>query len=62
MMHRAHGSVERFIGILIEEYDGNFPIWLAPVFSSDNEYFSKNMKKKSLNMPIFFNSRALESK
>ncbi len=32
MMHRAIlGSVERFIGILIEEYDGNFPIWLAPI-------------------------------
>ena len=32
MMHRAIlGSVERFIGILIEEYDGNFPIWLTPI-------------------------------
>jgi threonyl-tRNA synthetase len=32
MIHRAIlGSFERFIGILIEEYDGNFPAWLAPV-------------------------------
>jgi threonyl-tRNA synthetase len=31
MIHRAIlGSFERFIGILIEECDGNFPIWLAP--------------------------------
>jgi len=32
MMHRAIlGSVERFIGILIEEFDGNFPVWLSPI-------------------------------
>jgi len=32
MIHRtAFGSVERFIGILIEHYAGAFPIWLAPV-------------------------------
>lgn len=32
MLHRAIlGSFERFIGILIEEYAGNFPVWLAPV-------------------------------
>jgi threonyl-tRNA synthetase len=32
MLHRAIlGSVERFIGILIEHYAGNFPLWLAPV-------------------------------
>lgn len=32
MLHRAIiGSFERFIGILIEEYAGRFPIWLAPV-------------------------------
>ncbi|ADE29733.1 threonine--tRNA ligase [Rickettsia prowazekii] len=32
MLHRAIlGSLERFIGILIEEYAGKFPIWLAPV-------------------------------
>lgn len=31
ILHRAVlGSLERFIGILIEEYAGNFPIWLAP--------------------------------
>lgn len=32
MVHRAMlGSVERFIGILIEHYAGVFPLWLAPV-------------------------------
>jgi threonyl-tRNA synthetase len=32
MVHRAIcGSMERFIGILIEHYAGNFPLWLAPV-------------------------------
>ncbi len=32
MLHRAIlGSMERFIGILIEHYEGSFPFWLAPV-------------------------------
>ena len=32
MLHRViFGSVERFIGILIEHYAGAFPLWLAPV-------------------------------
>ena len=32
MIHRAlMGSFERFIGILIEHYAGEFPLWLAPV-------------------------------
>lgn len=32
MLHRAlFGSLERFCGILIEHYAGNFPVWLSPV-------------------------------
>ncbi|WP_373545891.1 threonine--tRNA ligase [Chamaesiphon sp.] len=32
MIHRAiFGSLERFFGILIENYAGNFPLWLAPI-------------------------------
>ena len=32
MLHRVcYGSVERFIGILIEHYAGKFPVWLAPM-------------------------------
>ena len=46
MLHRAlFGSLERFIGILIEHYAGNLPIWLspvqavvAPITSEINEY------------------------
>ena len=32
MIHRALlGSMERFMGVLIEHYGGAFPLWLAPV-------------------------------
>ncbi|MEE8400312.1 MAG: threonine--tRNA ligase, partial [Desulfobacterales bacterium] len=32
MIHRVvYGSVERFMGILVEHFAGNFPLWLAPV-------------------------------
>ena len=32
MLHRViYGSIERFIGILIEHYAGAFPLWLAPI-------------------------------
>ena len=32
MIHRAlMGSFERFIGMLIEHYAGEFPVWLAPI-------------------------------
>ena len=32
MVHRvAFGSIERFIGILIEHFAGKFPVWLSPV-------------------------------
>ncbi|MCS7184162.1 MAG: threonine--tRNA ligase [Patescibacteria group bacterium] len=32
LIHRALlGSIERFIGLLIEHYEGNFPFWLAPI-------------------------------
>ncbi|MFA4858877.1 MAG: threonine--tRNA ligase [Candidatus Margulisiibacteriota bacterium] len=49
MIHRAIlGSLERFIGALIEHYGGNFPLWLAPVQISiltiaerHNEYAQK---------------------
>jgi threonyl-tRNA synthetase len=31
MIHRAIlGSLERFFGVLIEHYAGDFPLWLAP--------------------------------
>ena len=32
MLHRViYGSIERFIGVLIEHFEGNFPLWMAPV-------------------------------
>ena len=32
MIHRVvYGSIERFLGILIEHYAGKFPVWLAPI-------------------------------
>ena len=45
MLHRViFGSIERFIGILIEHYAGAFPLWLAPVqgviVPVNNEYHS----------------------
>ncbi len=39
MLHRAiSGSLERFIGVLIEHYAGNFPLWLAPTQVSVLEF------------------------
>jgi threonyl-tRNA synthetase len=53
MLHRAIvGSLERFVGILIEHYEGAFPAWLAPVQAvilniSDKQLdFAQNMHKK----------------
>lgn len=53
LIHRALlGSLERFFGILIEHYNGNFPLWLTPVqvalipiASRHNEYASSLDKK-----------------
>lgn len=50
MLHRAiFGSLERFIGILIEHYAGVFPLWLAPVqtkiLSVNHKTHSKHVEK-----------------
>ena len=50
MIHRAlFGSLERFIGILIEHYAGAFPTWLAPVqvklIPVSNEHHLEFVKK-----------------
>ena len=52
MLHRAIlGSFERFIGILIEQYEGKFPLWLAPeqlvvmnITDSQSEYVENVVK------------------
>ena len=56
MLHRAiFGSMERFIGILIEHYAGAFPLWLAPkqieIIPVNNEFhleYSKQIEKELL--------------
>ena len=54
MLHRViYGSIERFIGILIEHYAGAFPTWLSPVqvniIPVNNEYhleYAEQLKEK----------------
>jgi len=53
MLHRAIvGSLERFVGILIEHYEGAFPSWLAPIqavilnISEKQSDFVKNVEQK----------------
>jgi threonyl-tRNA synthetase len=50
MIHRAiFGSLERFFGILIENYAGDFPLWLAPIqvrllpVSNDQKEYAKSV-------------------
>ena len=66
MMHRAIlGSFERFIGILIENYSGKLPLWLAPtqlsiltVTEEVNDYASGLKEKfESLNLRVELDSR-----
>ena len=52
MLHRAIlGSLERFIGTLIEHYSGNFPLWLAPnqvviiAISPEQEEFAQGVRE-----------------
>ncbi len=53
MLHRATlGSFERFLGVLIENYAGRFPLWLAPrqvvvasIVSDANDYVTKTVVK-----------------
>ena len=53
MLHRAlSGSLERFMGILIENYAGKFPFWLAPLqvvvipISEEFDEYAKEVNKK----------------
>ncbi|MFV2005500.1 MAG: threonine--tRNA ligase [Gammaproteobacteria bacterium] len=54
MLHRAIlGSIERFVGILIEEHEAKFPLWLAPVHAvvlniSDKQAEYAKIVQKSL--------------
>lgn len=53
MIHRTvYGSLERFIGILLEHLNGNLPVWLAPVqarvisFTTKNIPYAQKIKEK----------------
>jgi threonyl-tRNA synthetase len=63
LIHRAiFGSLERFIGILIEHYEGKFPLWLAPtqvmltpIVSELNDYtneIAKRFKDKGIKTEV----------
>ena len=66
MVHRTLlGSMERFIGVLIEHYGGAFPVWLAPVqaviipISDKHHEYAKTLESdlKSMNIRIFSDNR-----
>jgi threonyl-tRNA synthetase len=53
MIHRAIlGTLERFIGVLIEQYEGKFPLWLAPdqisivTITSDADHYAEQVKSE----------------
>ncbi len=53
VVHRAlMGSVERFLGVLIEHYGGDFPLWLAPVqvmvlpVTNDDAEYAQEVQKR----------------
>lgn len=57
MIHRAlYGSLERFMGILIEHYAGAFPVWLSPVqakiltISKQQVEYANNLYKKMIDL------------
>ena len=57
MLHRAmYGSLERFMGVLIEHYAGAFPVWLAPVqvrimsISEEQAEFSKKLYDRLIDL------------
>lgn len=67
MIHRALlGSIERFFGVLIEHYAGNFPTWLAPlqvkvlpITDKYNDYGNKIADKlKENNIRVVVDSRS----
>ena len=73
MIHRALlGSLERFIGVLIEHYGGAFPLWLSPIQiwvipinSSHKKYaeeITKKLKEQGLRAEIKIESETISKK
>ncbi len=73
MIHRAVlGSFERFIGILIEHYGANFPLWLSPeqirvlpISEKTNDYakiIENKLKEENLRYSCDFSDEKINSK
>jgi threonyl-tRNA synthetase len=73
MIHRViYGSIERFLGILIEHFAGKFPLWMAPVqvivlpINDDLAAFGKELHQKfenaGLRSSIDLRSESLKKK
>lgn len=73
VIHRAiSGSLERFMGVMIEHYAGNFPVWLSPeqvrilpIGERQNEYANKvfeELKKADLRVEIDDTNESLGKK
>ena len=73
MLHRAVlGSLERFIGVLVEHYQGKFPLWLAPeqvrvisISEQTNAYAEKvhgELKKSKIRSSLDISDKTLEYK
>jgi len=73
IIHRViYGAMERFIGILVEHYQGKFPVWLSPVqvrvlsISEDNVKYAKKvlqaLKENGIRAEEDFDSHKLEYK
>jgi len=69
MLHRAIlGSIERFIGIIVEHFKGKFPFWLAPEqirilpISKNHVEYAKNVKKMLQNFNFRVNIDESEDK
>ncbi len=66
MIHRAiYGSYERFLMVLIEHYNGNFPTWLAPeqvrilTVSDDNMEYAEKVKRELSGFRVDIEKRSL---
>jgi len=70
MIHRViYGSVERFLGILIEHYAGAFPIWLSPIqvvvipvsekFNKYGQKITEQLKNSGIRVEINGNQESL---
>jgi threonyl-tRNA synthetase len=73
MIHRAIlGALERFIGVIVEHYQGKFPTWLSPmqvrvisISDQSNAYAEKayrELKEKKIRVEIDVGDRTLEYK